>query len=116
MQRKILTFAIPPMAVCRYGCAGCCAAPIGVFWVAGLTSIIYGFLGGPAEIATTSWSTVLLGVVLWGIASVWAMTTIRGVSDDKGDPKCSEKRSTVCRLVTPKDDDNDPMDEAKKIH
>ena len=70
MQRTTLSILIPPLAVCRYGCAGCCAAPIGVFWLAGITSIIYGYYGGPAALETVSWTTVLLGVGLWAIASV----------------------------------------------
>ena len=52
MQRTTLSILIPPLAVCRYGCAGCCAAPIGVFWLAGITSIVYGYLGGPAGLET----------------------------------------------------------------
>ena len=31
MKRKLLAILAPPVAVCRYGCAACCEAPIGVF-------------------------------------------------------------------------------------
>jgi len=111
MQRTTLSILIPPLAVCRYGCAGCCAAPIGVFWLAGITSIIYGYFGGPASLPTVSWTTVLLGIGLWVIASVWARTAIRGVKADE----CKQKRSTVCRVVNPNSDDTDPLDEIKKF-
>lgn len=111
MQRTTLSILIPPLAVCRYGCAGCCAAPIGVFWLAGIVSLIYGYLGGPADLETISWTTVLLGVALWAIASVWARMAIRGVQDDE----CKRKRSTLCRVVTPGTDDHDPLDDVKKF-
>lgn len=111
MQRTTLSILIPPLAVCRYGCAGCCAAPIGVFWLTGMISIVYGFIGGPADLETTSWTTVSLGIALWVIASVWAMMAIRGVKDDE----CQRKRSTVCRMVSPGPDEPDPMDHIKKF-
>lgn len=114
MKRQLLTFFVPPIAVCRYGCAGCCAAPIGVMWFAGIVSIIYGFAGGPAASETVSWTTVGLGVLLWIIAVTWAFMVVRGVSDDKTDPKCSQKRSTICSIVK-SDDDSDPMSDIKNL-
>lgn len=111
MNRMWLSCLVPPLAVCRYGCAGCCAAPISVMWVAAVVSLIYGFAGGPASVDGISWATVSLGILLWLIASIWAITVIRGVKD-KSDPKCSTRRSPICRLT--KDDDNDdPMSELK---
>lgn len=111
MQRTTLSVLIPPLAVCRYGCAGCCAAPIGVFWLAGIVSIIYGFIGGPAGLETTSWTTVSLGLALWLIAAVWAAMAIRGVKDDE----CQRKRSTVCRMVSPGANEHNPLDDVKKF-
>ena len=116
VKRSILALLVPPVAVCRYGCASCCAAPIGVFWLAGIISIIYAFFGGPAELETISLGTLTLGAALWGIASIWAENTIKGVDDDEKDPKCDSKASTVCRMVRPTMDDSDPMDEVKKFH
>jgi len=110
MQRTTLAILVPPLAVCRYGCAGCCAAPIGVFWIAGIVSIVYGYFGGPAQLESVSWTTGLLGLGLWLIASVWANMAIRGVKDDE----CQRKRSNVCRMVSP-GQDNDPMDDIKKF-
>ncbi len=115
MQRKLLALLTPPLAVCKYGCASCCAAPIGVFWVTGLVSVVYGFMGGPAALNGVSWVTVGLGLVLWVIAIVWAENTIRGVEADKDDPKCQNKLSTVCRIVRPRLDESDPLDEVKKF-
>ena len=111
MQRTTLSILVPPLAVCRYGCAGCCAAPIAVFWLAGIVSIIYGYFGGPASLETISWTTVLLGVGLWCIASVWARMAISGVKEDE----CHKKRSTVCRMVNPGEDDSNPLDDIKKF-
>lgn len=114
MKRTLLTLLVPPVAVCRYGCAGCCAAPIGVMWIAAIVSIIYGFAGGPAGKDMISWATVGLGILLWVIAVVWAITVVRGVDEDKADPKCQKKRSTVCNIVK-SDDDNDPVSDIKKL-
>ncbi len=116
MRRSILALAVPPLAVCRYGCAGCCAAPISVFWVAGIISIIYAFFGGPTGAAGISLGTLALGVILWSIATIWAENVIKGVTEDEKDKKCEAKESTVCRLVQPKLDDSDPMEEVKKFH
>ena len=116
MKRKLMAVTSPPLAVCHYGCAGCCAAPIGVFWITGMISIIYGFMGGPANLDGISWMTVLLGFGLWLIAAVWAENTIRGVEEDQEDPNCkSKKASNVCRIVKPRLDESDPLDEVKKF-
>ena len=115
MNRLMFSMLAPPLAVCRYGCAGCCAAPIAVFWITGIGAILYGFAGGPAQLAMVSWPTVGLGILLWAIAAVWAMTAIRGVEGDASDPKCEKKASTVCRIVPPSANDSDPLDEANKF-
>lgn len=111
MNKTIQAIFTPPVAVCRYGCAGCCAAPIGVFWIAGITSIIYAFFGGPAELETISWGTMILGVILWVIAAVWAKNTINSVKADE----CANNISNMCRMVRPKMDESDPLEEVKKF-
>ena len=111
MKRRILAIFAPPVAVCHYGCAGCCAAPIGVFWIAGIISIIYAFFGGPVPGESFSIGTFLLGAILWTIATVWAELTIKGVEDDE----CQTRASTLCRVVKPILDESDPMDEVKKF-
>ena len=116
MKRSILAMAVPPIAVCRYGCAGCCAAPIGVFWLAGIISIIYAFFGGPTGEAGISLGTLALGIVLWVIATVWAENVITGVEEDVKDKQSERNVSTVCRLVQPGIDDSDPLEEVKKFH
>ncbi len=113
--RNLLIALTPPVAVCRWGCASCCAAPIAVFWIAGITGIVYGFLGGPAQLPHVSWTTVGLGAGLWVIAAVWAWTTLRSVEEDLSDPACREGRSTICRLVPPRPDEADPLDEVRKF-
>lgn len=112
MKRRILAFFTPPVAVCKYGCAGCCAAPIGVFWIAGLVSLIYAFFGGPTGEASFSPGTFLLGIILWGIATTWAELTIKGLD---ADDQCDEQNSSLCRMVKPNADDTNPLDEIKKF-
>ena len=112
MKRRFLALISPPVAVCQYGCASCCAAPIGVFWIAGLVSLIYSFFGGPTGAEGFSSGTFLLGAILWGIASTWAELTINGI---EADDKCDQDSSSLCRIVKPRLDDNDPLDEIKKF-
>ena len=112
VKRRFLALIAPPVAVCKFGCAGCCAAPIGVFWIAGMVSIIYAFFGGPAGLESFSNGTFLLGVILWGIAATWAELTIGGID---ADDQCDVESSTFCRMVKPTLDDSDPMDEIKKF-
>lgn len=115
MKRALLTIFTPPVAVCKFGCAGCCAAPIAVFWLAGITGIIYGMVGGPTNLMGPSWNTVLLGFGMWGIATVWAAVAIRGADDTK----CAQ--NTPSRICGGKPgepvnqfDESDPFDEIRK--
>jgi len=112
MNRYVLSLLLPPIAVCRYGCAGCCAAPITVFWLAGLASLAYGYLGGPLELNGTSWYTVGLGALLWSIAALWAMITVHNVNSDL----CQTKAKNLCGKIAPQLDESDPMDEIRKAH
>jgi hypothetical protein len=110
MIRAVITLLTPPVAACRYGCAGCCAAPIAVFWLTGIVGIIYGLIGGYANLMGPSWDTVSLGLALWGIASVWAGITIRSASDEK----CANKKNKLCSPVLPSSDESDPFEEVRK--
>ncbi len=115
MNRYLLAMLLPPLAVCRYGCAGCCAVPIGVMWITGIISIAYGLSGGPAALEQISWVTVGLGFGLLALSSMWAATVIRGVIEDEANPKCEPgSKSTLCRMVTD-DDDHDPMSDIEKL-
>ncbi|VAW93312.1 hypothetical protein MNBD_GAMMA23-2015 [hydrothermal vent metagenome] len=114
MQRKILALITPPIAVCRYGCASCCVAPIFVFWLASIGSVIYAFFGGPAGLDGFSWGTLALGIILWAISVAWAETVIKGVSDDLENPKCNGKTSTLCSIVSSNNSDIEPLDEVNK--
>lgn len=115
VKRSVLALLAPPVAVCRYGCAGCCAAPIAVFWITGIVSLVYAFFGGPVATEGISLGTLALGAALWGIATVWAETVIKSVEEDENDPECETRKSTVCRMVPPHSDDRDPLDEVKKF-
>lgn len=114
MNRKLLAILAPPVAVCRYGCAGCCAAPIGVFWITGIVSLVYAFFGGPTGVDGISWGTLGLGFVLWSIAAVWSANVISGV--DNEDKNCEVQNTSFCNLVKSSLDDSDPLDEVKKFH
>jgi len=112
MKKYLIAVVIPPLAVCRYGCAGCCAAPIGVFWLTGLFSLVYGLMGGPLNLDGISWGTVGLGATLWLIAIGWAYLTLSRVDQDSCD---KERKNPICRIM-PSLNETDPMDEIKKAH
>ena len=115
MKRRVLAVAVPPLAVCRYGCARRCAAPISVFWLTGIVSMVYAFFGGPTGTEGLSWGTFGLGIVLWTIAVVWALDTIRGVDQDQADPDCAHHQSNFCSMVQPRSHESDPFDEVRKL-
>lgn len=110
-MKFLLAFLCPPLAACRYGCAGCCAAPIAVFWLAGLVAIGYGFAGGPANLMGTSWNTIAFGSLLWLIAAVWSVLTMRGVEHGKCEPRYPYG---LCGRAVPPSEEADPFDEVRK--
>lgn len=98
MKRTVLAFLAPPVAVFRHGCVACTAAPISVFWLSGVISIAYGVGGSMGGF-------VLLGILLWIIAAVWARLVIQGVKSDA----LQHKDSTQANLVIPQLDESDPF-------
>ncbi|OOZ40729.1 hypothetical protein [Solemya elarraichensis gill symbiont] len=106
MNRTLTSVIIPPMGAYRYGCGTSCAAPISVFWLAGVVAIIYSLFGGPAGADGVDFYTLALGVVMWFIASIWTLLTMSGVAEDR----CSPLNSKVSPTV----DETDPMDEVRR--
>jgi hypothetical protein len=112
MKGLITSTLIPPIGACRYACGTSCAAPVTVFWLFGVVSVVFGFLGGPTNEPGISWYTVILGLVMWGIAAVWTLLTLHGVEADR----CHGVWSPKDRRVAPSEDENDPFEEVKKVH
>ena len=110
MRRTALALIAPPIAVYHYGAASPTAAPIGVFWLAGLVSIFYGLTGGILQVMGVSWIEILLGALMWAIAGVWARLVIGGVEHDI--EHCAD--STLDHQVVPKPDEKDPLKEAER--
>ena len=110
MKRAALTLLAPTVAVCRFGCASCYAAPITVLWLAGIVAIIFGFLGVPVRLTGTSWSTVVLGLALWGIASLWTAIAIRGSSGSQ----CGRLDSQVRHTINSGKDGPDPVNKIRR--
>ncbi len=111
MKKTLISIVVPPMAACRYGCGTSCAGPISIFWVAGIIAVIYAFMGGPASLAGLDYYTLLLGLALWAIATVWTMLTMSGVEEDR----CQGIFSPLNNKVIPKLDESDPFDEIQKL-
>lgn len=111
--KSYLTSAlVPPVGACRYGCGSNCAAPVTVFWLFGVVSVVYGFLGGPTGESGISWYTIGLGLAMWAIAAVWTMLTIQGVEADR----CYNMWSPRDHDVASTETEADPFDEANKAH
>jgi peptidoglycan/LPS O-acetylase OafA/YrhL len=109
MTRTSLAFALPPLAVRRYGCAGACAGPIAVVWITSLVSIVFGFLGGPTESPGPNWLVVGLGVLLWLVSGLWARLVLVSVEEDeKALPDSSRSRR-----VDPRLDESDPFNQLR---
>jgi hypothetical protein len=107
MKRAAMILLAPPVAVCKFGCASCCAAPVTVLWLAGMVAVILGFIGGPAEQAEPSWVTVGLGLALWGISALW--TTIATRSGDGS--VCEGVDRSVCKRINPDDNDSTHLED-----
>lgn len=112
MKRETLAIVAPPVAVWHYGSAEATAAPIGVFWLAGIVSIFYALTGGTlGDLPVTRGVLLGLGVVLWAIAAAWTYLVIEAVeSDAYHDPVVSPMDHTV----EPSLDEPDPMQEVRK--
>ena len=112
MNRHLTTFLMPPVSACRYACGTSCAAPVTVFWLFGVVSVVYGLLGGPTSTPGVSWATVALGLGMWGIAAVWTLLTMTGVEADR----CHSLWSPMDHHVEARPDETDPLEEIKKVH
>jgi hypothetical protein len=111
LKSILMSIVAPPVGACKYGCGTNCAAPISVFWLFGMISVIYGFMGGPSQLAHTSWETVGLGVAMWAIAATWTILTADGVEADR----CHDLWSPKDHHVDAKEDEADPLDEINKF-
>jgi hypothetical protein len=109
VKQFLLSLFVPPFAACRYGCAGCCAAPIGVFWIAGITGIIYGLVGGPTNRFGVDWEFVGLGV-----PPGWWPRSGRGSPLPAPTPTSARARPAPCAARSCPVDESDPFDEIRK--
>lgn len=114
MQRRILAILTPPIAIYRFGYTSYCIAPVTVFWLASISSLIYAFFGGPAQLSEFSWGTFGLGIALWAIAAMWAENVIKGVDADPDNPGCKGKTSSLYGDVSSRSDETSPLDEVNK--
>jgi len=112
IDRKLIALLAPPLAVIKHGCASYTAAPIAVFWLAGLVSIAYGLVGGVLDLPGKSWVEILLGIVLWGISAAWTRLVMGGVSEDLQ----QSQNSPLQRRVAPHTEEPDPFNEVRNVH
>lgn len=100
LKAYLTSVVMPPVGACRYGCGSSCAAPVTVFWLFGIVSIVYGFFGGPMGSDGISWYTVGLGAAMWVISAVWALLTMSDIGQDR----CRTGLETKPRDATGKGD------------
>ena len=113
INRNIIALLVPPAAVARYGHTTYTAAPIGVFWLASLVSLIDGLLDGKlGGVEGTQWVLVGLGIIMWAIAVVWTKLVIQGVDEDLS----PDREGSLNRRVVPRADEADPFKELSKGH
>lgn len=110
-QRILTSVLIPPVGACRYGCGSNCAAPVTVFWLFGLVSVVYGFLGGPTAEPGISWYTVGLGALMWAVSVIWTLLTFHGGTQQEG---CVASWPT--RTTPPSETETESFDPANKSH
>ena len=112
MKPYLTSILTPPVGACRYGCGSNCAAPVTVFWLFGIVSVVFGFLGGPTGETGISWYTIGLGIAMWGIAAVWTLLTIQGVEADR----CQSIWSTNNQRAEPHGSKPSAFNEVNKAH
>lgn len=115
MHRHILGVAVPPIAICRYGCAGCCALPITIFWIGGVAALIYFFFFAQPEHNWLYTGSLLLGIGMIVLSIVWTeMTITRVIRDGCDKPSRSDKQLCGGTLSSDIEDEIDPLEEAHR--
>ena len=112
MHRYIIGIVAPPLAICRYGCASCCAFPITVYWLGGLAALAYHFFKAPIENSWLYNGSLILGLVMISLSVIWTELTIKRVIRDGCDEPAEQKR-TVCDVL-PGGQESDPFEEVRK--
>ena len=113
MKRTLVALIAPPAAVVHHGSAGYTAAPIAVFWLTSLFSLVYGLSGGQlGNLEGSEWIIIGLGVLLWLIAAAWARLVVSGVDADIH----HHPDSPLDHRVKPELDEEDPFNQLRGMH
>ncbi|MGF1546803.1 MAG: hypothetical protein ACFCUG_05720 [Thiotrichales bacterium] len=110
MKKIVLAALVPPVAVCRFGCANACAFPIAAFWVGGIALLGYHFTQAPHLNSLLDTGSLVAGITLLAIAMAWAQLVIAQV---RRDGCVDHERDPICRVIPSADEEN-PLDEAKR--
>lgn len=110
MKHYLITILAPPYGAHCYAYGTYCVPPITVFWLFGVISIGYSFMGGPLNQGGFSWYTFGLGLAMWSISAVWAILSIRGVEADK----CRSRFGNKDQQVEAQLDEPDPLDQIRR--
>lgn len=107
MSSTLQAVFLPPLAICRHGCAAVCAAPIGLFYITALVAMVYSLFGGPAAVPGISWATLGLGVLLWVIAATWSLLVLRGPGT------ANAEQASVCASMWPANEERHPLEKTR---
>ena len=116
MHRYLLGLLLPPVAICRYGCAGCCALPISVFWIGGITALTYFLFHAAPEHTWLHQGSLILGVAMIAISVVWTLLTLNRVIRD-GCEQSESKNKKFCGGTTTRysEYEEDPLEEVQRL-
>lgn len=112
MGKGLFTLFVPPVAVYRYGCAGYCAAPIGVFWIAGIASLVYSLEGGPVGDHKTNWVISRARHRPVGYRQCLDLDGHRAGA--KGSGRCEREKQAWCRVMRAQWNETDLFARLKK--
>jgi len=109
--KQILGLVVPPLAVCRYGCASCCALPIAGFWIGGLILLAFHFSLDGEMNRLIEMGSLAGGLALVALSIAWAELTIARAERDG----CEEEDGSrgICASI-PSANEPDPIEEVRK--
>ena len=109
MQNRNLAWIAPPIAIARAGGVALpCTAPVGLFWIGGIGTLVAGAATPYAWLAG-------LGLILWVLAGIWSRETVAAIREDRLELRhgCRDGDSTLCRQVPPDAYESDPLDQLR---
>ncbi|MGF1644496.1 MAG: hypothetical protein ACFCUJ_12680 [Thiotrichales bacterium] len=110
MKKVLWATFVPPVAVCRFGCANACAFPVAAFWVGGIALLGFHFTQKPHLNSLIETGSLVAGLTMLAISMVWAQLVIAQVRRDG----CGDRERNIICSAIPSADEVNPLDEVKR--